>query len=424
MKKILNIYILLAILFASCDPMEDIYDKIEDEQPLTNIQQLDYTLTDDDYDELGATYGNFSSSMPAAEYIPELLADKYATLDANSTINVTYYYYQGSLSYLYDLADADSYELSSSDYDSFGTAYGEPGYYNNFAYNMPAEDYLPDFLLGVYPNAESGDLVMVTYEYYDSGASTVNEFYQFDGAQWDVASEGIPDGVEVYVLTDDDYDSMGDPGKYNNFSSSDEPEDYLPKFLELNYPYAQDGDIVAVLYKYYSVSTSTKAIQYTFTNGSWEEYQSTVEKTDQYILTTSGWIFDPTVLYEMVSSDYQTIVDYVSETYGSQYLDSYGTAEYYFGAGSYYSNFDIRDGKFNSDVYSTFEAAISDGIQLGLLPELFDDAVTQVDGVEVYYIITFDTYSGSYVTYSMKFQCTKAGPDAEFEYVEGSITAK
>ncbi|MCW3787583.1 hypothetical protein [Plebeiibacterium sediminum] len=428
MKKILNIYILIAIIFASCDPMEDIYDKVEDEQPLTNVQQLEYTLTDDDYEAMGSSYGNFSNSMPAAENLPAFLAEKYATLDESSSINITYNFYQGSLSYLNTLANSDQYELSSSDYNSFGTEYGEPGYYDNFAWNMPADDYLPDFLLALYPDAEDGQLALITYEYYDNGSSIVSEFYAFDGTAWSASEGGLPEGVVLYSLTADDYDSMGEdsglPGRYNNFSSSAEPEDYLPTFLEINNPYAQEGDMIAVLYKYYSGSTSTRGKQYTYTNGVWEEYQSTIEKTDQYILTASGWIFDPTVQYEMVAADYQIIVDYVKNSIGEEYLDSYGTAEDYFGASAYYNEFRINEGYYEASEFSSWQEAVSESIQTGLLPSIFPEAVAQVEGVDVFYIVSFEAYAGSMVTHTMTFQCTKSGPNPTFVYVEDSETIK
>ena len=432
MKNLLYILAGFLLVFSSCDYNDENFEGLDDMTEPTDVKSVELKLTDDDYDAIGgdvASYGNFSSSALPADYLPDYFAELYPTYDAGSVVNVTYDYYRGGLSYIYDLVDANQYELTSADYDSFGTASGEPGNYNNFAWNMPAGDYLPDFLLALYPNAEDGDLAFITYEYYDYGTSTVTDLYAFDGTAWSVSEGGLPEGVILYTLTSDDYDSMGEdsglPGRYNNFSSSAEPEDYLPTFLALNNPYAQEGDMIAVLYKYYSSgSTTTRGKQYTYTDGVWLEYQTTIEKTDQYILTASGWVFDPTVLLEMEAADYQMIVDYVNSTYGAEYIDSYGTADFYYGASAYYSNFDARDGKFNADVFASWDEAVAEGIQSGLLPQKYEKAQTQVDGIDVFYVVTFNMYGADASIYSMRFQCTKSGPDAEFEYVEDSLTEK
>jgi len=434
MKKILYMVSLLAVIFAGCDPMEDVYNDLDAKGGDKNIQELEYTLTDADYSAIGdnpAKYKSFSSYDPAADFLPAFLGEKYATLDENSVINVTYMYYQGSLTYLKDylayledLAAIESYTLSTADYDSMGTGSGEPGQYNNFSSSTPAADYLPDFLLTKYPDAVQGDEVAVTYKYYDGSVSEITEFWAFDGSVWaqseKVAPE-IPDGVTLYELEADDYDSMGTPGKYNNFSSSDAPENYLSTFLGEKFPYAAEGDKIATVYKYYAGGgvTETRAKEYTLTDGVWVEYASTVAKTDQYIRLASGWLFDPTVLYTMTSDDYQIIVDYVKDNVSADYLDSYGTADFYYGAGAHYSNFDLRDGKYDSATFATWDEAVKEGLKTAFLPNKFPEAVAQVEGVDVHYIVTFATYDGSNGLYSMDFVCTKSAPNPTFDYVDG-----
>jgi len=238
------------------------------------------------------------------------------------------------------------------------------------------------------------------------------DYYQFDGSEWEVM-----DGV--YYLSSADYDAMGAPGTYNNFSSSDRPENYVPKLLEEMYPYAQEGDKMAVSYRYYSSgSTTVRSMEFIFTNG-WQAYDPYTAKQDQFIHNGTTWVFDPTVMFTMVSGDYQIIVDYVRDNIDPDYLDSYGTAETYTGAGAYYVNFDIRSGYFEDSVFDTWEDAVEWAIGVALLPTKFPDAVTQVSGIDVFYIVSFETYSGAAGNYSMKFQVTKAGPDPEFTLVEG-----
>ncbi|MBS0012174.1 MAG: hypothetical protein KFF49_12235 [Bacteroidales bacterium] len=259
-------------------------------------------------------------------------------------------------------------------------------------------------------------LVAGPSENYLVYSSTVKEdrgdYYQFDGDEWDTM-----DGV--YYLSSADYDNMGAPGRYNNFSSSERPENYIPQLLAQKYPFAQSGDKIAVSYKYYSSgSTTVRGMEFTF-DGQWKAYDPYISKQDQFIHNGVSWVFDPTVIFTMTSSDYQVIVDYVKDNIGAGYIDSYGTFESYSGAGSYYGNFDTRGGSFDDSVFDTWQDAVKWAIGEALLPGKFPDAVAQVSGIDVYYIVNFATYSGAAGSYSIKFQCTKAGPNPEFTFVEG-----
>lgn len=242
-------------------------------------------------------------------------------------------------------------------------------------------------------------------------------YYQFDGSVWESMDN-------IYYLSSADYDEMGSPGRYDNFSSSDRPENYIPSMLENMYPYAQDGDKTAVAYKYYSYgSTTVRAMEYVYDNG-WTAYDAFVPKEAQFIHNGTTWVFDPTVMLTMSSSDYLIIVNYVDDNVQGSYVDSYGTAEFYTGASSYYGNFDTRSGSYEADDFGSWEEALEWAIGVALLPTKYPDAVTEVSGIPVYYVVTFDTYSGVDGRYSMKFQVTKAGPDPEFTLVEGPTAAK
>lgn len=422
MKKLLYLFAIALVVFG-CEDYNDQFEGFDD-NPIELIENIDYTLTDADYESMGgdpADYYNFSSSAPAADYVPAFLASKYPTLDVNSAVNVTYAFYLGGLEYLDYLTAAKSYELTTADYDSMGEESGQPGKYNNFDSGTPPEDYLPDFFAAKYPNAQVDDLVFVTYKFYSGGVKNVSEYYGFDGTVWAAVEVDLPEGVSVYELTADDYDSMGEnsgqPGRYNNFDSSTPPENYLPTFLSLNFPYAMEGDKIAVVYMYYSGGATKRAIEYTKTTAGWEAYSPTESRTEQFLKTPDGWVFDPTVLFTMNAADFQIIVDYVKSTYGAEKLDSYGTAEFYFGAGAYYENFDFRAGKFDASFSSGLEAAKT-GIAEGLLPVKFPNAVSQISGIDVMYKVTFATYDGADGVETLTFQCTKSGPNPEFAFVE------
>jgi hypothetical protein len=211
-----------------------------------------------------------------------------------------------------------------------------------------------------------------------------------------------------YTLTEDDYDAMGEdygePGYYDSFSSSTTPNDYLPAWIATKFAVLDVGSDVTITYDYYA------------------DY-ATTEKTIQYIYAEDGWYYDPSIFYTFTSDDYQTIVDYVSDNYGEDYLDSYGTAEYYYGANAYYEEFVTTSASYyNDEEFDSSDDAIIEAIGIWL-PLTYPTAVTTVDGEDMYYVITYTGYNGSASTYTLTFQCTVSGTSSDdpatFEYKEG-----
>lgn len=239
----------------------------------------------------------------------------------------------------------------------------------------------------------------------------------------------------VYLLNSADYNSMGAPGKYDNFSSSEPPDNYLPQFLTQKYPYAQEGMQIVVIYKYYSKGTHTRADQYTFTNSTWVKYNPIEAKTAQFINAGTKWVFDPTVTFTMTTADYQLIVDAVkADPDLKQYLDSYGTAEYYYGASAYYSEFNAQivkrtDPAFTGLTDTQAAALITQRIQEGIIVMLkakFPNAVAQVSGINVMYVVSYSIYGndGSTEHVTSTFQCTKSAPNPEFTFVSSPTAGK
>lgn len=141
-------------------------------------------------------------------------------------------------------------------------------------------------------------------------------YFTYSSGEW-VVSEG------VYYLSDSDYDSMGSgPGKYNNFSSSVLPNNYLPAFLKLKDPYAQEEDALIVMYKYYSGGTKVRGNVYEVANGEWIGNSPNL----QFGHDGSSWVPDNTIKYALTTPDYQSL--------GTEY-----------GEPGYYNNFDVREGK-------------------------------------------------------------------------------
>lgn len=153
-----------------------------------------------------------------------------------------------------------------------------------------------------------------------TGPSTTNtNYYKFDGSSWNLVDD-------VYYLTSADYDSMGtgsgQPGQYNNFSGSTSASNYLPQFLSIKYPFAQEEDEIFITYKYYggsAVGTVIKGNLYTFTNGSWSPNVSSL----QFGYENGVWVPDNTIRYTLTNPDYEYIGNTLASD--SEYADIVGT---------------------------------------------------------------------------------------------------
>ena len=277
---------------------------------------------------------------------------------------------------------------------------------------------------------EVGDAKVLTAEEPDT--QTIETFYHFDGAEWATIDD-------AYYLNAHDYDEMGSPGEFDNFSEDDLPKDYLLNFVEAKYPLAQNEVSKTIVYKFYNGSNTIKlATTFSVENGQWTSSFNYIDQTTQRFLVAENrgnWIFDPTVRFTMSSSDYQIIVDAVRDEYGSQYLHSAGNSEYYTGASAFYNNFDIRISPRAEDYDPETFADLSEeeandliiqrlvlGMQL-LLENKYPEAVPQVSGVDVHYIVTFESFNNDFSssTWVADMVCVSAGNPPEFELVDNTF---
>lgn len=129
------------------------------------------------------------------------------------------------------------------------------------------------------------------------------EYFMYSGGSWEASDD-------VYYLSSADYDSMGEefgqPGRFDNFSSSVPAEDYLDTFLGIKYPFAQEEDQIFVIYKYFSSSSGlgTRGNEYIYTNGEWVGHESTIETSLQFGRENGVWVPDNTIRYTLLGSDY------------------------------------------------------------------------------------------------------------------------
>lgn len=414
---------------------------------INDLEAESYELTDDDYDDMGTSkgepgyYDNFSSSILASDYLPDFLSSKYSGESDGFSVMLTYAYYSSgatsNITVFYSLSLSEtitySYELTTEDYDSMGEEEDTPGEYDNFAYDVDPDDYLPDFLLTKYPNAASGDIASITYEYYSNYTTTTeSSTYKFDGSVWSAYAIDqtwsevdieTPSDVSSYILTEDDYVSMGEdsnePGADNTFKAVIDPENYLATFLSVNFAYKATGTRMAIFYNYETDdATILQVAEYNKTDDGWVETGETEENTSQFMKEEGEWNMVTAELYTMVGDDYQYIVDYVKSNIGESYVDSYGTGDYYYGTSAYYSEFRTKDKYRETSKFDTWQDAVEEAIGTVFLPYKYPDATA-----DMVYIITFAGYYSAMVDYTIEFTCTAEGSTPTFE-MTGEVEEK
>lgn len=430
----------ISFIMASCKPNKDIYDEL-DSQKEPFSKDITVTLTTADYKTISDlalkkattsadsakakainTYQSFADSRPASVYLGDFLAKAYPALNKNSKAQVTYNHQTVENAFYYNPDTNINLVLSSSDYD---TLHGNVAINEYFSAVDKPSSFLPTLLGIKYPNVDTNTIVAISYKYYDNpGVITERAdcYYKKSLTSWAI----VPNS---YVLLNADYDYMGNPGpgEYDNFSSTYTPEKYLPQFMAYKFPFAQNKDEKIIIYKYYisSLKTEIRAKLFTYYD-KWQE--NITVKTDQFFHVGSGWIFDPTVRFKMVSTDYQLIVD------SDIYKDSYGTTGFYYGASAYYKNFDMRIFKrkqYEPDTYNNLSDAdattlmwqrLKEGLII-MLQKKYPAAVPQVSGVDVFYVVEFDTYNNdlSRGYWVITYKCTASANGAtapQFEVSE------
>jgi len=433
MKKYIIFSFIAGLLFTACNPNKDIYDAIEKAKTPYH-ESFDIELSNADYTSIkklalqtaqnaedSATaqdidiYKSFSVVRSAADYIPAFLADTYIALDSASSIKVKYHNSNNEYDSLVVKTMADA------DYTAIGGVVADS---SAFTYNELPETYLPAYLAA--SDTTSGYLYYITCAYWKNDTTLIDTsiVYTFTDGAWQTQNT-------FYVLTDEDYESMGAPGQYHNFSDSNPPEHFLPVFLHNKFPYAFSKDLVNVFYKYYSGGTKIMTDAYVFDGSVWS---NTTDKVSPFINNGTKWVFDPTVHYTMsTTEDYQIIVDYVANNPDiSSYLDPvYGSnTEYYYGASSYYKNFYLKlykrrlydplgllEGLSDDEATDALLTRINEAIGI-FLEGKYPEAIPVLNGVQVYYAITYDTYGENSVRnqYTVTYKCTGVG---QFEYVSG-----
>ena len=436
LKKILSVVVPLTILFTACEPNEELYETLDGMQKPYN-EGIEYTLVDADYTRFGGFIQQnlaFNDTLPAMDFIPDVLKVRFVTLRQESSAMVTYNHFLLNP----DWWDAGfGYVMTEEDY-------GEDGVNivgNAFTEDNPASYHLPSFLRVKFPGAIDGDIINMIYNFIESGETIMNiDIYQFNGQSW-IWLETIEDIPYVgYELTAQDYENFGGSiARFGNFSVSYPPERHLPVFLKNFLPYAVAEDEQVVKYRYHDGSQVKQVIdKFHFDGIQWEKVPYTEERTEQYIFGQLGWAFDPTVTFQMGWSDYMYLAEIDPIPHPT--FNDFG---YYYGASAFFRNFDIRliarrlntddDGNYRDPELGAIyenegsEAAMDEMMRrikeegiIKLLQHKFPEATSQVGGIDVHYIVHFETFADNWIrNYPVaEYICVAAGNPPVFELIE------
>lgn len=422
------------VLLTACDPNADLYEKMDAAmEPYS--ENIEYTLDDADYNRFGgfiAEHKAFNDTMPAMDYVPEILASRFVTLNLGSSAMVTFNHFLLHPEWW----DAGfGYVLTEEDYNFMGVG-------NTFTPNNPAYANLPDWLSRTFGDAVEGDEKKIIYNFTDAGETYMNEdTYLFDGAIWTLIDtrEDIP--YTGYELTPEDYEHFGGSiAQFGNFSEDNPPENYLPVFLKNQFPFAPINAEQVLRYRYFDGSMTRDRIdKYVFDGIIWESIPYVEERSEQYIFGEEGWAFDPTVIFDLGRADYMYLVEI--DPVGQQEFQ-YDDFAYYYGASAFYNNFDIRIigrrlDKLESGEYADAalgeiadtegpEAVMEEMIRriieeglIYLLQHKFPDAQPQLGGIDVHFFVGFETFADNWVRRypQAEYICTAPGNPPQFELV-------
>jgi hypothetical protein len=313
MKKIFYLFAITAFLFTSCNPLEDVNAEVDAiiEAETANdgvVEDLVFTLTEDDYTSLSLSNFYFDTEANAKTMLPGFLTTNYPSLGVDFDINgevvaassaiVTYNLFNpvsAIAKKAYTLSDADytdigltalndggdvntffsakfpnevkgtvydltyltdptieEYTLTDADYDLVGN-----GRFDNFDIRegRAEEDLevrrakIQTILLNNFPDADFGIKFRVTYEVFDGSSKDLELLVQLEENPTD------PNKTTTYTLDNDDYALIGN-GQFNNFDIRDSSPEAdvevrrgkIEEILRNNYPNAVAGDFYVITY--------------------------------------------------------------------------------------------------------------------------------------------------------------------------------
>jgi hypothetical protein len=284
MKKIFLLLTVFSMVFTSCDPLEDIYQEIDKQGALPIVGDVVFTMSDDDYSAIDATYGNFSSIPDAKTMIPALLDKKYPVWGNKSSALVTFKLYNKVKTYsknVYALSDAEHNAITGKTYGNFDKSY-----------------HITNFIDAKYTSPAEGDFVSLRYRFYAGGETTLTDGFSYTNSKWE----------KITGFTADEYKAMGE--SYPNFSSHDEAAAKIPVTLVDLHKFnpKSAGDIVSAMYELYKGGGVTKSYtsNFIFDGTSFSKYNNVIDQTIQFGHDGTTWVPDNTIKYTLIrNADYE-----------------------------------------------------------------------------------------------------------------------
>ena len=316
----------------------------------TLAPQIEYTLSDDDFDLVGnGQYDNFDIRSGRDEETLESRRAKIETILLNNFPDaavgqqylVSYAIYDGSNGVLQMLLQLNAsneyvlingYTLTDADFDLVGN-----GRYNNFDVREGKDEEtvearrakIETILLNNFPTAATGDQYFVTYAVYNGTNTTLNMLLEFDGSGYLLVEATVISKTTRFTYTGSwsepitfsgsEYALMGQ--SYPNFSDEDEALYKIGIYLKTLYQFAAADDFVAVQYDLYSGSLSTENVNYVFDGTVWNAIPTVIDTVLKFGHDGTNWVPDNTIKYTLTNADFNSV-----------------------GNGRY-NNFDIRTGK-------------------------------------------------------------------------------
>lgn len=185
------------------------------------------------------------------------------------------------VNYTYSLTDADYSNISKAGLtistNAIDSAKAKAIATNKFFIDtIPASTYIPLLLEKKYLYADAKSSVITEYNLYSPYDTTK------------IATSN------KYTLITADYDAMGTttgtPGQFDNFSSSIDPNFYLPIWLKSKYPYSKANETRLIRYKYFASSVTKQVCDvYIYDGTNWIKYQTVKKDFAKFILKDKKW---------------------------------------------------------------------------------------------------------------------------------------
>lgn len=307
-KNILYLVALVGVLFAACNPLKD---EINNLKPVVTDKTLALTLATADYGLLpSANYAQkgqyFATTADANSSIPVILNVKYPQLGNGTKANVVYNSLALQIKPADSLLTSIAYTVTDADYAATN---------GNAFKNFSAANVLK-FLATKYPAAVDKQLSVLSYVYFESGATSsagvpVTDTFIFLNNEW----------IKAYQVSQAQYISAGKLTLFN-FAAADEANltGFFNAFLKADAAVAAKakvGDIKYVSFAYFASNRTYQRIKTLVFDGlNW--VTKAIPSAPLAFLKKNGtWIPDPTVYYTLVAADYTNIADNAPSAIGN-----------------------------------------------------------------------------------------------------------